>query len=86
MTDVLCVVLPSTFSDLTGDYRAERFSRNEVAKAVFIESDVHAFTKGRAASQGTKIAPSCLLDQEQVKPGISTRRARCSHLQIIIDD
>jgi hypothetical protein len=86
MTDVLCVVLPSTFSDLTGDYRAERVSRNEVVNAVSIKSDVHAFTKGSAASQGTKFAPSCLLDQDQVKPGISMRGAPRSHLQIIIDD
>jgi hypothetical protein len=86
MTDVLCVVLPSRFSDLIGDYRAERVFRNEFAKAVSIKSDVHAFTKGRAASQGTNIAPSCLLDREQVKPGISMRGAPRSHLQIIIDD
>jgi hypothetical protein len=71
MTDVLCVVLPSTISDLTGDYRVERVSRNEVAKAVSIKSDVHAFTKGKAASQGTRVAPSLgsgILDREQIKP------------------
>jgi hypothetical protein len=56
MTDVLCVAV-ITFSDPTGEYRAERISTNEVAKAVSIKHDMHAFKGERAARQDTQISP-----------------------------